>query len=483
MPTDHRAGFETQRAEATARLTVDGDLPTWLRGRYLSNGPGQFEVGGESLEHWFDPLAMLRGFRFEEGSVRYANRFVRSEDFAWARERGRVRTAFPGTPADRPPWTRLRQTLTGVFPDNPVIGVRRLDGEFLAVTEAPVGLRFDPDTLETTGRVDLTDGVDCDLTLAHLHHDPDAGVSWELGVSYGRGATYTLFRRPDDGGTPTERTRVRFTDAPYIHSFALTGRYAVLTVGPFGLDTTTLLRGAFTGETFLDAFGPLDGSLRFVVLDRETGAHVGTAEAPPAFVYHHANALETDGELVVDLVAYPDERAVTGLTLANLRREDPALPGGDLVRYRVPVPDEADGDRPTATRETLHAGPVEFPTVNYDRVNGREHRYVYLAETTRPGSSLPTAVAKVDVEGGVERWSEPDTYPGEPVFVPAPDTAAEDEGVLLSVLLAPDRGRSELLVLDAATLTERARAPLPHRLPYGFHGQFYGPHTPGRSVA
>jgi hypothetical protein len=36
--------------------------------------------------------------------------------------------------------------------------------------------------------------------------------------------------------------------------------------------------------------------------------------------------------------------------------------------------------------------------------------------------------------------------------------------------------------LDATTLSERGRAPLPHRLPYGFHGQYYGPASPGRSM-
>jgi carotenoid cleavage dioxygenase-like enzyme len=30
-----------------------------------------------------------------------------------------------------------------------------------------------------------------------------------------------------------------------------------------------------------------------------------------------------------------------------------------------------------------------------------------------------------------------------------------------------------LLVFDAETLTERARAPLPHAVPFGFHGRYF----------
>lgn len=478
MPsTDYRAGFRTQAEElANTSVPVDGSFPDWLHGDLIGNGPGQFEAGETSLRHWFDPLAMLRRFRIDDDGVTYANRFIRSHDYEYAANGGGVRTPFPGTPPDRPVWTRVAQTLRGTFPDNPVIGIQRLGDEFAAVTESPTALLFDPDTLETTGRKDLTAGLDCDLTLAHVHYDHDEEMFYNLGVAYGRNTTYTLFRRPSNGDGPVPLTRLRFDEAPYIHSFALTEQYAVVTANAFGLDTTGLLRGAFTGKTFLDSFEPLDAPTRFIILDRETGEHETTVTAPPVFVYHHANAYERGDELVIDLVAFDDDRAVTGLTLPNLRSDDPDLPTGDLYRYRL---DLSGGE---ADQELLYPGPVEFPMVNYRHVGGKQHRHVYLAETDEK-SSLPTDITKVDVEDGtVRRWRDTGTYPGEPVFVPAPDPTSEDDGVLLSVILNPEADRSELVCLDAETLGEHGRALLPHRLPYGFHGQFYGPAAPGRSM-
>ena len=477
MANTWRAGFETQREELRVEsLPVEGSFPEWLSGTYLCNGPGEFEVGGRPLEHWFDPLAMLRRFRIADGAVGYANRYVRSEDFRVAREEGRVRSMFPGTPADRSALGRLRGALAGAYPDNPVIGVARMDGDYLAVTESPVGLRFDPETLETLGRTDLTAGLDCDLTLGHAHYDPREDEFWSLGVSYGRESAYTLFRRPD-GGSPTARTRLVFDHhPPYVHAFALTERFAVVPEPPFGVDLRALLLGAPRGRTFLDAFRPRDAPARFHVLDRESGERVAAVGTDPFFVYHFANAYEVDDGVVVDCVAFPDERAVTGLALDNLRRDDPDLPRGDLVRYRLPL----SGDR--ADRTTLREGPVEFPTIAYRRYNGRPYRYAYLAATDR--GSLPTAVLKVDVETGAERaWREPDTHPGEAVFVPAPDPDAEDDGVLLAVTLDADAGRSELVCLDAPTMEPLARAALPHRLPFAFHGQFYADRDPVRSVA
>jgi beta,beta-carotene 9',10'-dioxygenase len=45
--------------------------------------------------------------------------------------------------------------------------------------------------------------------------------------------------------------------------------------------------------------------------------------------------------------------------------------------------------------------------------------------------------------------------------------------VVLSVVLDADAGRSFLLVLDAGTFQELARAEAPHHVPFGFHGQFF----------
>lgn len=475
MENTWRGGFRTQREELDdVDLPVTGAFPDWLDGSLVVNGPGQFEVGDTELEHWFDALAMLRRVDVADGRASYSNRFVRSRDFEVAREDGRVRRSLPGTPADGSRLKRVVRSLSGSFQDNPAVGVVELGDTRYAVTESPTGLAVDTGSLATTGRRDLTAGLNADVTLGHTHVDD--GVQWGLGVGYGRESAYTLFRRVG-GGDPEPVTRLTFGHhPPYVHSFALTERYAVVPEASVGVDFRTLLLGLVGGQTFLDAVRSRDATPRFHVLDRETGERVAAVVADPFFIYHFANAYEDGDDVVVDCVAYADSSAITGLELSNLRGDDPNLPRGEFVRYRLPL----DGGR--AQRRTLFGGPAEFPTIHYRRYNGRPYRYAYLVATDR--GSLPTAVAKVDLDRGTtRRWSEPGLHPGEAVFVPAPSPAAEDDGVLLSLALDGRAERSVLYCLDAGTLTERARAPLPHRLPYGFHGQFYGRTDPGRSVA
>jgi carotenoid cleavage dioxygenase-like enzyme len=82
-------------------------------------------------------------------------------------------------------------------------------------------------------------------------------------------------------------------------------------------------------------------------------------------------------------------------------------------------------------------------------------------------------LVKVDVTAGSETvWSSPGRHPGEPIFVREPGAEDEDAGVVLSVVLDAAAGRSSLVVLDARSFEELARADAPHHIPFGFHGQF-----------
>jgi torulene dioxygenase len=69
-------------------------------------------------------------------------------------------------------------------------------------------------------------------------------------------------------------------------------------------------------------------------------------------------------------------------------------------------------------------------------------------------------------------WEEHAHTPGEAIFVPDPARAEEDDGVLLTVVLNGRTGSSFLLVLDAKTMTEVARAEMDWAVPFGFHGTF-----------
>jgi carotenoid cleavage dioxygenase-like enzyme len=166
---------------------------------------------------------------------------------------------------------------------------------------------------------------------------------------------------------------------------------------------------------------------------------------------------------VVDICTFPDAGIVEDLYMERLRAGKPiATP--HLERFRI------SPESGTVQSERLIEEPIELPRINYARCNERPYQYAWGVGT---GGGWIDRIVKADVvERRASVWSENGCFPGEPVFVAAPDAEAEDEGVLLSVVLDGRTGNSFLLVLDAHTLDELARAEVPHHIPFGFHGQF-----------
>jgi beta,beta-carotene 9',10'-dioxygenase len=116
---------------------------------------------------------------------------------------------------------------------------------------------------------------------------------------------------------------------------------------------------------------------------------------------------------------------------------------------------------------------IELPRIDYERCAGRPYRHVWGVGRRDPKDFLDSIV-KIDTEtSATPSWWREHCYPGEPVFVGLPDRAREGEGVLLSVVLDAQRAQSFLLVLDAMSLAEIAKAECPHHIPFGFHGNYF----------
>jgi beta,beta-carotene 9',10'-dioxygenase len=445
-------------------LTVEGDMPDWLQGVLVRNGPAKFEVGDKAFNHWFDGLAMLHAFAFARGRVSYANRFLRTDPyFAWKRENRIKFSEFATDPC--------RQIFSGVVSPptvgrlpNANVSVTRLARDFVALTEISQPIRFNPRTLRTLG-------VGPDVPLgrmgtAHPHRDLQTGeaFTYETDLATPPYGTRVLVTR---GG---RRRELAFLPAPepgYMHSFALTPRYVVLFQQPWVINPLDLLkpdRGTIA-ETFR-----WEGSRpsRVVVIDRRRGGVVSTSELDPFFVFHHINAFERGNRLHLDVCAHPDARVVDALYLKRLRQANTHLPQATAKRLEV------DPSRNRTTVHELADVPIELPRTNYGRYNQRPYRYAYGVGTRGPRSAFVDQLVKLNVRNdGVKIWREADAYPGEPVFVPAPRPRTEDDGVVLSVVLDGRRRTSYLLVLDGRTFTERARAAVPHHIPHGFHGEHF----------
>ena len=446
-------------------IPVEGELPKWLRGVLLRNGPALFEIGEQKMNHWFDGLAMLHAFAFGDGEVSYANKFLRSSNYeSWKRDGVMEYSEFGTDPIPDP----CRAIYSGVS-TLPVLGpvpnanvsIEQLGRKFKAHTEIPVPVRFDPRTLRTLGAEgEVPQGR---LGTAHPHSDPATGerFSYECELIPPSGVRIVSERK----GKRRELAFIPQDRPGYLHSFGLTRRYVVVFTQPWEFDLTKFLspdRGPIATNYVWDGSVPS----RVYLVDRKRGGVAASAEVDPFFVFHHINAFDDGEKVVVDVCAHKDSSAVDALYLKNLRSPKQRIP--QAVARRLTM----DASSGKVRMRDLAEGNIELPRKDYDTVNARPYRYAYGVGARNPGKDgFINQLAKLDVKRGeMTHWREDGSYPGEPIFVRRPGTTREDDGALLSVVFDSKRRTSYLLVVDARDLGELARAAVPHHIPFGFHG-------------
>jgi beta,beta-carotene 9',10'-dioxygenase len=464
--SSYSIGFRSLEREIAepVPLPIQGELPPWLEGELIRTGPSKFEVGNRTYNHWFDGLAMLHRFGFAEGRVSYANRFLRSKAYCEAERTGKISYREFATDPCRTLFGRVAAIFNPRFTDNCAVNVSAYGGQIVAFTESTLPLRFSPETLETLGVFDYDKHLRGQVSIAHLHFDASRKCHYSYMIEFGFRSVYRLFRVMDSG-TQEVIAEIPIDLPAYMHSFAMTERYLVLVEFPLVVSALEL---KFSGQPFIQNYRwKPERGLCFRVIDKDSGRELTNTRAEAAFAFHHVNAFEDDDTLVIDMVTYEDPSIIDQLYLARLRSCTPIDAKGVLTRFCVPLNGEP------ITRKTIAPEALELPRINYEKNAGKPYRYVWGAGFLAQ-SGWGDSIVKFDVETGcVKSWQEADCYPGEPVFVRSPLAKAEDEGILLSVTLDAGKGSSFLLVLDAATLTEKARALAPHAIPFHFHGDYF----------
>jgi beta,beta-carotene 9',10'-dioxygenase len=460
--TDFTLGFTSQDQEVTVdSAPVSGELPPWLTGALVRVTPALLEIGDRRLEHWFDGLAMLNRFGFADGRVSYGSRFIESRSYAGAK-RGEWPSGGFATDPCRSIFKRVQQIFSPELTDNPNVNLARIGERYIAMTETPLPIEFDPETLDTIGHLRYADELKGQATTAHPHHDRERDELVNYIARFSRVSEYVLYGMPAGSTRRRVIARMPVKEPAYMHAFGMSERFLILAEYPLRVNPLKL---ALSGRPFIENYRwRADEPTRFQVFDRASGELRGTYETDGFFCFHHVNAFERGDELVVDLCAYEDATIIDSL---YLDRNGPrgAIPRSELRRYTIDLVGGGVRSEPMAD------GSLELPRIDYGRRNTRDYSYAYF---TGADTGWIDRLVKVDVRDGARsEWRADGCFPGEPVFVREPGTDVEDAGVVLSVVLDANAGHSFLLVLDAGSFEEIARAGAPHHIPFGFHGQYF----------
>ncbi len=432
-------------APVTAELTVDvplpmeGSVPDGLEGMLLRNGPNPAVVPDPASYHWFSGDGMIHAVELRDGAaISYRNRWVRTRKLATSY--GTAPPRGPSEPINGPANTHV------VFHG----------GRILALVES--GLPHRLNTELDTERVEDFDGMLGSPMTAHPHVDPDTGAMAFFGYDC-FGPPFLRYHELNAHAEMVHSTEVPIPRATMQHDFGVTATRVVFLDLPVVFD----IDRAMAGGSLPFRWQPEAGARVGVLARGGDGASTQWVDLDPCYVFHVMNAFDDGPGVILDVCRYertfdtaPGE--TIGSTLPTLQRwrVDPGA-------HRVDVTDIDDRQ-------------VEFPRID-DALAGRPYRFGYCVEAgRRDGADEFTGLVRYDLsrDEAVHRDFGPGTYPGEPIFVRAPDGRADDEGWVITVVYDAARDASDVIILDASSMASRPEAVihLPARVPFGFHGSW-----------
>lgn len=229
--------YSSQYDETTLNnLRIDGEVPVWLLGSFVSNGPAQFEVGTTHFNHWFDGFAMLKKFEFNSGTVRFQNRFLQSKEYVESNKLGRLNVNEFATYASNSKLSRILSSMKELIKsstfDNCVVNTTCIAEHYIAMTESKDVVEFDINDLSTTGAFNFTDNIPGHFTTAHPHFDIHTNELINVSIKLGKITQYHIYKIE-----PLTKTRkiiqtYSSDNVFYMHSFSITNNYIILFKSP-----------------------------------------------------------------------------------------------------------------------------------------------------------------------------------------------------------------------------------------------------------
>jgi all-trans-8'-apo-beta-carotenal 15,15'-oxygenase len=459
-----RLGFQSLETECRepVALRVRGTIPHAVHGTLYRIGPARHVVYGSPLRHWFDGDGMMHSFAISESGIEYRNRFVLSHGrLAEDRARRRLFRSF-GTPVPGGPIERFRRRKGGKNASNTNMVFHA--GELWALGEGGWPHRIDPITLATLGETDLGGGLqEGEGYSAHPHFCETTSELWNFSVLFGRKRTMSIHCRDSQG---RDRIVARFPMPlpAMVHDFALTATHVLVKFDPYVLPAFPLwllLGQRSPGQLF--TWRPELGT-RIAIIPR-AGGEPRWVQLEPRLAVHSISAYNDGPDLVWDVVSFADDtimKVFAQVMVGPIKTPAWCFP----ERIRIPPTGRVTVERIAETPLDLprHLAPV-----------GKPHRHVFGVTWTDRRDFL-SAPACLDVASGHTAIAPllAGEYAGECIPVRKHGATSDRAAWLLTVVLDTTARRSELRIYDGEDLAAPpvASAPLPHVMPFGFHGCF-----------
>ena len=428
-----------------ANLEVDGKIPKDLQGILLRNGPNpQFDPTGPY--HWFLGDGMLHAITINSGNASYMNRWVRTERFNAEHEAGKALfdTSFTGGDPDP-----VLATIDRNPANTAIVSYNR---QLLALCEGGSPISIQRSNLRTNGVYTFQGQI---TTALSAHPRYDYARQELLTYSYINPENKLIYYRLNRHNQLINRVDIAWPYPVMLHDFIITKNYVIFPLFPCTFLADRREQG---NNPFMWEGDKLPSC--FIITDK-AGNEVLRLETDPCYAYHFGNAYEMGDSILIDAMVSKKTELMLD-RYGNMAK--PEEGAATLARWQINLKNK------TMRLTYLDDMQSEFPRFD-ERVNGMSYRYLYAAGI----QNLPIfdSIVAYDLQKETKKvYYLAEDPPSEPIFVAR--STKEGDGYLLSVVYRTAQDRSDVLILDANHIDDGPIAviKIPHRIPYGFHGNF-----------
>ncbi len=454
---------------------------------------GRFGMGLRNVTHVFDGYAKLTSVHLN-GSKKacFSTSFIRTNFYRKSLELGDIAPFLLFHEAD-PPFTELEKLwglARGIENTNTAVHqleTGRAPGTVQAVSD------FWPFYDVMTSNLDMERRVDPRLPSGGFLYDfvpvpssshplPEPGTENHINFYSllnplpGPFSTINLIRISKFGDREVI-ARIRRDGIPYMHSFAVSGRYAIVFAHPATIDVWRMLAGG----TPLDSLQWHPERPTDVYVIHLKSRDIIRLQVPPPvrFNMHVVNSYEVGDRIYVDVSTYPDLGFIQSLELATIRDQikRQTIPVDALLtRYVINMKSAViHTERFPDTRGAEAVNRMDLPVINPSFLY-KPYCYSFgLALRADGKETASTAITKKNVcqPADDKVWTRENHFMSEPWFQPRPWATAEDDGVVLSLVLDGVRRKSYIVMLDGRTLKPISHGYLPTFVPFNIHGKLF----------
>ncbi|HWL48213.1 MAG TPA: carotenoid oxygenase family protein [Sphingomonadaceae bacterium] len=465
---DRRNGFAApQRFEADVfDCEVIGTVPGDLNGALARVGGNLFYPQRFENDSSANSDGYISTFRFDNGTVHYRGRYVRTPRMMANVEAKRELFGLYRNPfTDEPAVAGVDRTVANTAP-------LVHHGKLFALKEDGLPYEVDPLTLETIGRYDFNGAYKSETFTAHPKIDPETGEM----ICYGTEATGLLsddmfiYVVGADGGVRKE-IRIKVPYISMVHDIAVTRNYILIPIYGY-ISNMEMLKA---GKVHWGWDDEIPGYVGVLARDGD-GSDIRWFKGPPGHAtVHTVNAWEEGDTIHLDApifvgAPFPDFPPVDGTPWDISRAK------AYFTRQSFDMASTDSGWR----EQVLFDMPVADLARMDNRFRMRPYRYAFtqffdatrkLDERVGAGGSakgtIRNSYGRFDMQTGeVQSLYAGDSHSlQECQFVPRRPDSPEGDGYLLGVANNLAEMRSELIIADAANLAggELARVILPFR--------------------